>query len=743
MNILPSGNSYTFTLLANHILTVTSRGGTTVTGPNGLLGTVDGTSTFGGYPVDTVITITAVGNDCEFGTAEPVAVKYAKDSSNNIVAISGDSAIRYAFEVTPATDDYDGIMAARMECIKAGGGVVRLGNGPYEIGSNYIPLTSGVHFKGNQPTFRFINGEWTDRDTIIVGGTVIRGDGTQIAAFWDGAVGLTAPQPIVAATNATFTAGSANIAVASSASFPVGSQVYFTSTGHGFYEGHMYFVLSSGSNVITVGMAERVAVVATSSGVLQISAGFPNAATVGGGVENISFSNIRTAVKSGANETVGSIYCKYHRLYVDGLTGYRCFDFLNFINTTFHYMWSRYGDGQYYGANVLSSAPLDIQPGNCEFTDHYNNNDRQTARGLRFEALGTNTQLNELHIRMIQNNNKGGVAVTQATSGMTAASPNITVTDGSLFPVDMPVWVSTVSNPNGFSTNLIYFVVSRIGNVIQLSATYRGTAINSTGSAAMNLTHKGFPGIEVVSTPGNRVQNWSMTGVDVEGPSTAGIVLQNSIGSMTIHQFGDDMQASVCARGTAAGMITNTEPNFNTDFDATSALNLLLHGQRRNSVVLANAGVGMTRDLGLNAWVLNLNPYAAQLYPSMKGISGPNGAFTQPGLPMAQVMLTADASKTMGNGTGGWTTFNGAAGQTFTLPAISEATSASTLIGYPIFISNASANSLTVNTNGTQLYNNQATKTSCSLAAGQWLECIAAKTAGGTFYWIAKTNGTI
>ena len=83
MNILPSGNSYTFTLLANHVLTVTSRGGTTVTGPSGLLGAIDGTKTFGGYSVDTVITITAIGNDCEFGATEPANAGLATDSAGN------------------------------------------------------------------------------------------------------------------------------------------------------------------------------------------------------------------------------------------------------------------------------------------------------------------------------------------------------------------------------------------------------------------------------------------------------------------------------------------------------------------------------------------------------------------------------------------------------------------------------------------------------------------------------------
>lgn len=89
MNILPSGSSYTFTLLAGDVLTVTSRGGTTVTGPSGLLGTVDGTSRFGSYSSNTSITITAVGNDCEYGIIEPSVAEFAIDASGNVTGLVG------------------------------------------------------------------------------------------------------------------------------------------------------------------------------------------------------------------------------------------------------------------------------------------------------------------------------------------------------------------------------------------------------------------------------------------------------------------------------------------------------------------------------------------------------------------------------------------------------------------------------------------------------------------------------
>ncbi|MFA6204558.1 MAG: hypothetical protein WC710_15375, partial [Gallionella sp.] len=89
MIILNSGSSDTFTLNAWEQLTVTSRGGTTVTGPSGLLGTVSGTSTFGGYSADTVITISSVMNDCQYGVTEPENAQSSTDANNNSVIVVG------------------------------------------------------------------------------------------------------------------------------------------------------------------------------------------------------------------------------------------------------------------------------------------------------------------------------------------------------------------------------------------------------------------------------------------------------------------------------------------------------------------------------------------------------------------------------------------------------------------------------------------------------------------------------
>jgi hypothetical protein len=643
--------------------------------------------------------------------------------------------------IVPPTTDYAGIMAARAVCIAQGGGVVALQNTTYNLGSNYIPIDSGVSYIGIPGVMRYTNGGWTDRDDIPTGGTIIVGDNSN-NAFWDGLIDLGAVTTTVAASTATFTAGSTSVGVVNSANYPVGSCVYFTTSGSGFFVGLKYFVLTAAANVLTLGLAEKVAIAATGSGTLQISAGFPNEGTTGTEIKNIIFSGVRSAVKMGAVNALGPVHCTFDNLYVMGQAGYRCFDFMNFVHTKFSRLYSSFGNGHYYGCNIPSAT---LEPGNCDFTDIYNINNSKTAKGLIFESY-TGAHLNELHLRMIQNNNAFTTLETQNTSGMANASANITVTDGTQFPVDMPVWTTTAANPNGFTTNLTYFVITNNGsNVITLSATKGGAAKTSTGSAAMNLNTYGYPGLEMAAFGTGTIANFDLAGLDVEGYCSVGVLLQGTTGNILVNQISNTaMHAGICGRS-HDGIIWNRDPSLITDFDSASQ-NTQVYGKRNNTVLAGsgNPGIGIYKDstIGGGCWVFNMHGGKNQAFPDVKAVSSAtNGEWLLNGNPQGQPMSTLDVTGALS--AGGWYTFAGAASQTLTLPTIANASAISTTIGYPIYVSNAGANAVTIATDGTQLFNNIATKTSMSLASGQWLRCTGAKTAGGTFYWIAETNGTI
>lgn len=93
MIILNSGYTATVAIANGESLTIESRGGTTVTavsglGASGLLGTVDGTRTFGPYSAG-VISVSAVGGDCSYRVNPTSEIRGVTDANGNTIGIDG------------------------------------------------------------------------------------------------------------------------------------------------------------------------------------------------------------------------------------------------------------------------------------------------------------------------------------------------------------------------------------------------------------------------------------------------------------------------------------------------------------------------------------------------------------------------------------------------------------------------------------------------------------------------------
>ena len=108
------------------------------------------------------------------------------------------------------------------------------------------------------------------------------------------------------------------------------------------------------------------------------------------------------------------------------------------------------------------------------------------------------------------------------------------------------------------------------------------------------------------------------------------------------------------------------------------------------------------------------------------------------------IQNTQDTTKSLtGSSPVGHIVFNGAAGQTFTLPAITDAAVKTSMVGYEFWITNASANALAVATSSSQTFNNIAAKTSFNLAANTHCKVIASKSSGGTLFWAVMLSAPI
>lgn len=146
------------------------------------------------------------------------------------------------------------------------------------------------------------------------------------------------------------------------------------------------------------------------------------------------------------------------------------------------------------------------------------------ARGIVNWARGASnlTQISSLHEGCYRTSPS---EVVQAAT-MTNASANITVTDGTKFPLDMPMSFS--ASVNGFTTNKVYFVVSQSSNVIQVANKMRGTAIAATGNSAVNAKTKGFAFMEFSTLDaGCSFIGPKITEVDLEGGASCRLVMQD------------------------------------------------------------------------------------------------------------------------------------------------------------------------------------------------------------------------
>lgn len=190
--------------------------------------------------------------------------------------------------------------------------------------------------------------------------------------------------------------------------------------------------------------------------------------------------------------------------------------------------------------------------------------------------------------------------VTQAAT-MSNASANITVTDGTKFPLDMPMtWSASI---NGFVANQIYFVVSQSSNVIQVANTMRGTAITPTSNNAVNALTKGFAPFEIAALDsGSGFIGPKVFAVDIEGTSTAHAIFQNISKGYTFIPsiIGGDVYQNIVRRTATRGYVEmfntgtidsdiSSGGNIDLTYDGSNTILSLLAGNK-TGIILNNSG---------------------------------------------------------------------------------------------------------------------------------------------------------
>ncbi len=463
---------------------------------------------------------------------------------------------------------------------------------------------------------------------------------------------------------------------------------------------------------------------------------FANACVNNAGLEGFGFDSTCTyGVRIGGRYNGGPIYCRFKSLIAIGCAAWG-FWFENFIQTEFddinafacgqgHQMYrvSEGGCGNSRWGKLLGSAA----------------NGGALSRGIccTSEAGQDFGLLNAQYVQFNRfNNTPEWSATTAGVNG--SANLNVGAGNAAKFPVDLPV--TPTASVNGFLAGVIYFVVSNVGGVIQLSDRVKGNPIASTGTAAITLKSTGFACFEcVVEGPlsaGGSMGKGTIGGLDMEtGGSTLGL-LQNWGGVLDVTVAVDTVSyAGLVMRGCGPSVVCSTVPLV-LDLDSASATYVHLYGSLKAATQYYPQGVVRNANGGANSSSLGLFDGAKK--PAIEGRY-------KSGLQMKMwnAMVFNDPLLVNNGWIIGWNDSvnalqynDGAAGGSFTIPTIDD-----DHLGYPLWLINPTANPVTVNVAGGQRVNNKPGVTSFVMPA-YWAGVAKSTKFAGVYSWFVQT-GTI
>jgi hypothetical protein len=455
----------------------------------------------------------------------------------------------------------------------------------------------------------------------------------------------------------------------------------------------------------------------------------------GFGIDNFTY-----GLRLGALNQMGLVWSKLDRLYVKNCSVWGVY-LANFshikvgqIETTLCQ------NGMYFATRFDNDS---YQPGNSLFNDLYciipqDGRDKRKVRGIVFSSYGvtgaTKTAMSELHCGRIQVNGYNRALLT-VTATFTNTSTSIGVPDGTQFMPGMLVNFTTAAN--GFNATQMYVVKSVSSNTITLSNSNTTAAITATAGTSLTLKTYGFPQMEVTSEYSNGQINTSrFDHLDIEGQASAGLYVENvSTCSFGITSFSASGLSDLVGRNAAFSRF-ETLSGAKTDFDSSSASSSF-YGVRNATVQYPLRGLWY--DAGTVGNVLGISNGVNN---NVGGdIQARNGTL-YPTWGMGDRIFTQNTSTTLAGFQCGVVVFNGATGQTLTLPTIvsDSPTPAVSHVGIVFDVYNISANSLTVSTDGTQLFNNLAASTSLTIPSKTGLRITGSKNAAGGFIWLARPS---
>ncbi|TXI17622.1 MAG: hypothetical protein E6Q67_12980 [Roseateles sp.] len=618
--------------------------------------------------------------------------------------------------LVPQGWDYAAILKAALLAKLAGGGHVALLAYPYTMDGNTLPVIAGVTYSGSMPTTSNPKGDAPDIGAVMGGaGTRLIGDGTAAAFAANTDEGAIFTGYMTAGT-LTVTAVQQNQLTGKTGKLMVGSIV----RGAGIPTGQNFMPIIQEQ---LTGVPGGVGTYRTDqAGVTAGTAGAPIAGCwvwnapltiTGVSIRNMAFQNVKTAVQVGAFNAPGLAFSQLENLLAFNTTD-RSFDILNYEHLDAQHLYGFYCVHAQRICMYASGA--DGGYGNSTITHIYNqHNNSPYSYGIELGAGYNHPGTGGLSHRygFIQNNHYNRVQYIDAAVSTTAGSPNIGTSDGTKFPLGMPVrWIT--NNPAGFvggpnatgntvGNQVTYFVVSRVGNTIQISDTPDGAAINATATlGGLRLSHWGFPHVTIRG--GNSSQTWfHLETVDIEGDG-AMLLIDRAMGTIMHPCIGHDGYESIVV-SKSAGLVCLGPSRTYWD-TARQNSNIMVMGgwvYLLNRAAMGDSSIrGSYVDGHSNRQTINLagfygaNPAAR----SFENCSPGNADYTRPGLPLGvrQGYASAGTTFNVGSDMAGMAVYTGAGAATW----IWDQGRNAEMKGYRQTFKNAGGGALTVTLGGNE-----------------------------------------
>ncbi len=481
----------------------------------------------------------------------------------------------------------------------------------------------------------------------------------------------------------------------------------------------------------------------------------PDAATIsasrlsGAGLENLLLYGFTRGVHIGDRYNSGTAYCNFKNVFTSNSTEWG-FYFENCAwNTRFESMFAKIGSA--IGAMYFGASQTNFNNGNISLTNLYASLSATLRRGIVFEAKD-GAAFNDINCVGLQCNQMHTALVSQAATAV-SGSADITVTDGTQFPVGMPV--SPDATVNGFYAWRVYSVVSQIGNVVQLSASQGGTAFVPNAADAFNLRSFGFPCLEIVGDAGSlaAIQPSSFTGLDLEGNATCQLLIQQASANIAINtsDAGQGTQNIVQLAGRSSTInFSSLSYNFTCDIDDITSQQSTFSGTvgTGNTNVTPNAFPrGLFYDITSGAGGLVISR-------SRGGISGASMPFdlmdgngtlvSLSGVSDVTRIFNATSGSIGGSYWSGILSCTNAADMTLALSAIGTVVQPNrySMVGRKVILSNDSAVStttVTVTTASGETFGKGSTKTSYVIPQYGSLSLVA-NTDGTNSWWVVTAN---